>query len=257
MSFNKESSRLTRLLLLLLVCLSVFAQAQGTETIEITTSAPSSVPTVQPIISLGIRQDKSALSQRNFVWTSKLRYDSAVSTLFSDDDLYALAKQAWDEMQADIAARRPGNGKNANTITKKDEPGMMGLIAVGNTIYLASSMKGGKFIYGYTGADGQPGQVALALDRCQMALRTEVDPNVAPHHTNKASCAEILALHQYYLDPAVSAADKAKLPAGMRAAAYGDGGNKKRGPKRMFLPYFSFSSRALLTFSTSIRTLCW
>ncbi|KAH6703002.1 hypothetical protein DL95DRAFT_461848 [Leptodontidium sp. 2 PMI_412] len=232
MPFNKESSRLTRLLLLILVCLSVFAQAQTTETVEITISAPTSTSTAQPITGLGIRQDKSAVSQRNFVWTSKLRYDSAVSTLFNDDDLYALAKQAWDEMQTDIAARRPVNGRqNADTILKKDEPGMMGLIAVGNTIYLASSMKGGKFIYGYTGANGQPAQVALALDRCQMALRTEVDANVSPHHTNKASCAEILAMHQYYLDPAVSAADKSTLPAGMRAAAYGDGGNKKRGAK--------------------------
>lgn len=210
-----------RLLLFFFFFFSIFAQD------------PTPTPGPTPA-GLGIKQDRSALGQRNYVWTSKLRYDGAVADLFSDDDLYALAKQAWDEMQTDIAARRPVNGvQTADTISKRDEPGMMGLIAVGNTIYLASSMKGGKFIYGYTSPNGQPAQVALALDRCQMALRTEFGENVKPHHTNKASCAEILAMHQYYLDPAVSDADKTTLPAGMRAAAYGDGGNKRRGARRM------------------------
>ncbi|KAH7091144.1 hypothetical protein FB567DRAFT_266432 [Paraphoma chrysanthemicola] len=235
MGSSREPTRLTRLLLLFFFFASIFAQTiitttpAGTPSTSTAPSTPTPTPDAPaPPAGLGIKQDRSALAQKRSVWSAKLRYDSAVADLFSNDDLYALAKQAWDEMQADIEPRRVKNGRqDANTITKKDDPGMMGLIAVGNTIYFSSSMKGGKFIYGYTLPNGQPGEVTLALDRCQMALRTQVGEDTKPFHVNKASCAEILALHQYYLDPAVSDADKETLPAGMRAAAYGDGGNKK------------------------------
>jgi hypothetical protein len=201
MSSRNETRRLAKLLLFFLFCLNIFAQG------------------------LGVKQDTSALSQDRYVWTSKLMYDRPVSQLFTDTDLYALAKQGWDEMKADIEPRRPGKlNPGPNSITKRREPGMMGLIAVGNTIYLSSSMKGGKFIYGFMSPNGQPGQVRRALEDCQAALQS-VEDGTQDYHKNQGSCAEILALHQYYLDPAVSDAAKTTFPNGVRAAAYGDGGS--------------------------------
>lgn len=86
-------------------------------------------------------------------------------------------------------------------------------------------MKGGKFIYGYRSPNNQPAQVALALTRCQGALRRELGDNVNSHLTDEASCAGLLAIHQYHLDPTVPDAEKTTLPTGTLAAAYGDGGN--------------------------------
>ncbi|KAK7727119.1 hypothetical protein SLS57_003153 [Botryosphaeria dothidea] len=163
--------------------------------------------------ALNIKPDEAAKAQGHYIWTSKAVYSSPTNDLFTGPELYGLARQAWDEMAADW--------ERAPRVVKNNRPGMMGALAIGNSVYFSSSAKGDNFFYRYTQPDGQPLAVQQALDACQLSLATTRDELDKPHYTT-GRCAEIMALHQFYQDPDVSAAAKAS-PGPMRVVAYGAG----------------------------------
>ncbi|EKG20760.1 hypothetical protein MPH_01927 [Macrophomina phaseolina MS6] len=170
--------------------------------------------------SLNIRQDEAAKSQGHYIWTSKVVYDGPTSELFTGNQLYGLARQAWKEMAE--------QWESPVRVVRGNRPGMMGALAVGNSVYFSSSARGDNFFYRYPRPDTQPLEVQRALDLCQGSLALERDELDRPHFTS-ASCAEIMALHQFFQDPDVPRADKTTLPS-MRVVAYGAGRSKVAKP---------------------------
>ncbi|KAL1631112.1 hypothetical protein SLS56_004500 [Neofusicoccum ribis] len=168
--------------------------------------------------SLGIKQDQAAKSQSRFLWSSVATYDSPTYDLFTGDELYGLARQAWQEMAADWEVHKSVRG---------NRPGMMGALTVGNSVYFSSSAKGDNFMYNYVAPDEQPLEVQAALKRCETSMASLTGDDGKPHRT-MASCAEIMALHQFYQDPDVDAATKAN-PGKMRVVAFGQGRKNKEG----------------------------
>ncbi|KAH8590523.1 hypothetical protein B0O99DRAFT_691532 [Bisporella sp. PMI_857] len=160
----------------------------------------------QDLPPLGITRDERAATDRAlFIWSSKVSYGQDTATLFSDGELYGLAQQAYQEMEADWAVRQTEDNFR---------PAMMGALAVGQDVYFASSIKGFGYIYKFFKEATEKPQVLLALERCQTAL---VSSKI---HRTRGACAEVMCLHQFYSDPAVSATVKAnKGPA--RVVAFG------------------------------------
>ncbi|KAK2004393.1 hypothetical protein LX36DRAFT_649952 [Colletotrichum falcatum] len=168
---------------------------------------------------LGIALDKAGLDDANLVfYSTKLTFERDTRGLFTDDQLYGLAKTAFDDMRTLFPVQR---------IHAERQPVMMAAMAVGEHVYLSSDLKGGPFLYNDTNARVKP-DVALALDRCQTALQQETDVPDGQQRRSRASCAEVFAVYQYYLDPDLSdAARKDHPPA--RIVAYGKPGMATKG----------------------------
>ena len=160
---------------------------------------------VLAVVNLGIARDQRAQALHYHVWSSRVTYVKDTSR-FSNDELYALAKVAYDEMEALW---------ETDIIDEWKRPAMMAAMAVGNDVYFSSSIKGsgdkktkdedGKhvglsFIYDYNelkknGRDDRSHVVSQKLKACQLAL-FEKDDTTAPRHNSHASCAEIMVLHK-------------------------------------------------------------
>ncbi|PKY04113.1 hypothetical protein P168DRAFT_343239 [Aspergillus campestris IBT 28561] len=128
--------------------------------------------------------------RRNWQFSSHLVFASRVgdsdeeSPPISDGQLWQIARDAVGEMQA---------GRKRYGILVEAEPGAMGILAWGNEIILASSMKGaGSFSYDFQGGNTE---VARSLQQCQMAWR-----DTTQRHKNRGNCAEAMAAHLYYKD---------------------------------------------------------
>ncbi|PSN61209.1 hypothetical protein BS50DRAFT_593130 [Corynespora cassiicola Philippines] len=177
------------------------------------------------IPDLGLKQVRSGLNRQNYVWSVKLQYSRPISELFNDTQLYGLAKQAWHEME------KKYNELPSNRRPRK--PLMMGLISVNQSIYFSSSMKGESSVYEH-GKRVEP-KIIMELNNYVKHMKQHKLTPVSEYHGKRGSCAEIMALHNYYTDASVSDDDKHTLPRGMRSAAYG----KKFKPKgylRMLTP---------------------
>ncbi|OHE97342.1 hypothetical protein CORC01_07397 [Colletotrichum orchidophilum] len=166
--------------------------------------------------TLGVTLDKSARDDaERFVYSAKLTFEEDTGTLFNGVQLYALARLAFDQMAAQF---------NADGLRVHTQPVMMAAMALGKNVYISSNIKGGPFLYTYADARLKP-QVLIALERCQTSLQDVATEGttVGPQHRTKASCAEIAALHQYYLDDAVDEAARVNPPP-TRVVAFGRGG---------------------------------
>ncbi|GKT93405.1 hypothetical protein Ct61P_11255 [Colletotrichum tofieldiae] len=169
-SFSSWRTSLSSLFLLLTLILNVAAQ------------------------TLGLALDRTALSDAGrVVYSAKLTFEEDTGTLFSDAQLYGLARLAFDEIKTKF---------RADGIRAHRQPVMMAAMALGKDVYLSSNLKGGPFLYTYTDSRLKP-QVVLALERCQTGLQQMIDLPVDQQHRTQASCAEVVAVHQYYLDPDV------------------------------------------------------
>ncbi|KAK2024503.1 hypothetical protein LX32DRAFT_656196 [Colletotrichum zoysiae] len=163
---------------------------------------------------LGVALDKAALKDASIAcYSSKLTFEKDASELFDDAQLYGLAQRAYEEMRSRFAA---------DHMHEMMQPVMMGAMSVGKDVYLSSSLRGGPFLYTYADDRSKP-EVVLALDRCQTALQQDSDRPIDKQHRTSANCAEVVALHQYYLDKDVSE-EARKNPPPIRVAAFGKGG---------------------------------
>ncbi|KAK2053840.1 hypothetical protein LY76DRAFT_256878 [Colletotrichum caudatum] len=163
---------------------------------------------------LGVALDKAAFKDANIAcYSKKLTFEKDTSELFNDAQLYGLAQRAYEEMKSRFAA---------DHMHRMMQPAMMGAMSVGKDIYLSSSLRGGPFLYTYADGSSKP-EVVLALDRCQTALQQNSDRPIDKQHRTDANCAEVVTLHQYYLDKDVSR-EARKHPPPMRVAAFGKGG---------------------------------
>lgn len=101
--------------------------------------------------------DRTAHTVRNFMWSSHLTFSSSVDTI-TDGQLWQLARDAYNEIEPD---------REQYDIGKKRQPGVMTVLAFGNEIIFASSMKGtSSFAYEY-----QNTPVLQNLQLCQVIWR--------------------------------------------------------------------------------------
>ncbi len=170
--FGNWSKRLTALVLLCTCVLNVLA-----------------------VVNLGIARDQRAQAVHYHVWSSRVTYAKDTER-FSNDEIYALAKVAYDEME---------KLWETDVIDEWKRPAMMAAMAVGKDVYFSSSIKGSgdkkdddkkhstlSFIYEYNelkknGRDDRSHVVSQKLKACQLALHKE-DPATATHHNSHASC---------------------------------------------------------------------
>ncbi|KAK1973691.1 hypothetical protein LZ30DRAFT_464674 [Colletotrichum cereale] len=161
--------------------------------------------------TLGLALDKTASDDASLVrYSAKLTFEQDAGVLFDDEQLYGLAKRAYEEMQTKF----PADGVHVEA-----QPVMMAAMAVGNDVYLSSDLKGGPFLYTYTDTRLKP-SVVLALERCQTSLQQNPDLPAGQQYRTRASCAEVFARQQYYLDPDVSV-EARQAPPPTRIVAYG------------------------------------
>ncbi|KAK1489108.1 hypothetical protein CTAM01_11257 [Colletotrichum tamarilloi] len=144
--------------------------------------------------TFGITLDKAARDDaQRFVYSAKLTFEQDTGTLFND-------------------------------VRFNRQPVMMAAMALGKDVYLSSNLKGGPFLYTYADSRLKP-QVVVALERCQTSLQDAArrGTTVDKQHRTQASCAEVAAVHQYYLDDAVTEAARNDPPP-TRIVAYGKAG---------------------------------
>lgn len=110
--------------------------------------------------------DRVAATSRNYVYSSHLTFASSVDAL-SDSQLWTIAADGFREMDA---------ARLQYSIKKGLVPRVMTVLAFGNEIILASSMKGASsFNYAF-----QNTPVLESLQLCQMVWRDCICPDCAP-----------------------------------------------------------------------------
>ncbi|KAE8343187.1 hypothetical protein BDV24DRAFT_149809 [Aspergillus arachidicola] len=134
-------------------------------------------------------------AKRNWQFSSHIVFASRVGDSdeenppVSDGQLWQIARDAVDEMIRD---------REQYGILAGAQPTAMGILAWGNEIILASSMKGaGSFSYDFLGGDTTVGR---SLQKCQIVWRDISLPGKDPTniHKNRGNCVEPLAAHLYY-----------------------------------------------------------
>ncbi|KAB8275223.1 hypothetical protein BDV30DRAFT_236925 [Aspergillus minisclerotigenes] len=117
----------------------------------------------------------------------------------SDGQLWQIARDAVDEMISDRL--QYGTHEQA-------QPKAMAILAWGNEIILASSMKGaGSFSYDFLGGETPVGR---SLQQRQIVWRDTIVPGEDPTkvHNNRRNCAEPLAAHLYYKNRGIKLQDQ-------------------------------------------------
>ena len=88
--------------------------------------------------SLGIKQDQEAKRNNRYIWSSVATFEKDNTEIFSNAELYGLAKQAYEDMEADWERQNtPGWLR----------PAVMSAMGIGTEIYFSSSIKGKNFVY--------------------------------------------------------------------------------------------------------------
>jgi uncharacterized protein (UPF0333 family) len=121
---------------------------------------------------------------RTFTWSSHLTFEKDVSAL-EPSDLWQIAHDAYAEMKTNMALYK--------MTAKKDTPRAMTVLAVGNEIFLASSMKNGaNFAFAYPKT-----KVSTTLEQCQTTFHKNGGESTKGHK-NQASCGEVMSAQMYY-----------------------------------------------------------
>ncbi|TDZ68227.1 hypothetical protein CTRI78_v002183 [Colletotrichum trifolii] len=170
--------------------------------------------------TLGISLDGGARSDaKRVVYSAKLSFDQDTEELFNDAQLYGLARLAFQEMQGKF---------QRDQIRLSYRPSMVGVMAMGKVVYISSSLKGDSFIYTHADTRLKP-PLTTALQRCQTSLQESPLLSSDRSHRVRASCSEVLAVQQSYLDDDVPKDQKVTAHA-PRVAAFGRTG--RIGPVR-------------------------
>lgn len=136
---------------------------------------------------LGVTLDTAARDDaERIIYSTKLTFNEDTGTLFSDAQIYGLARLGFEEMRTKY---------EADGVHQHEQPVMMAAMAVGKSLYISSNIKGGPYFYAYTDTRLKP-EVTLALERCTTSLEQNRGVPVSGQHRTKASCAEIAALHE-------------------------------------------------------------
>ncbi|KAK2009873.1 hypothetical protein LZ32DRAFT_682538 [Colletotrichum eremochloae] len=209
-TFRGWRTSFVNLFVLLTLVLNAAAEVSGVASV---------VPGVAP--DLGLTLDMGAFIDANIVcYSTKLTFQKDTELLFTDEQLYGIAKMALAEMKTKFKADR---------IPPHRQPVMMAAMTVDKDIYISSSLKGNSFLYTHTNTRLKP-EVVRALDRCQSGLQKSTKMPIDKEHRTKAACAEVMAVHQYYLDPDVPDAAR-KDPPPTRMVAYGTPPSGVAGPQ--------------------------
>jgi hypothetical protein len=144
-------------------------------------------------------------AKRNWQFSSHIVFANPVGNSdeanpsISDGQLWQIARDAVDEMTVDR--------KQYGIVRDQAEPTAMGILAWGNEIILASSMKGaGHFSYEFLNGDTPVGR---SLQQCQIVWRdTSPSERANQLHDNRGSCAEPMAAHLYYKNNDVPLKDR-------------------------------------------------
>lgn len=128
--------------------------------------------------SLGITRDRMSESQPGWTsYSSLLEIDKNAASV-SDKQLNDVCKQAYEEME-----------KEAKKDGLKGVPGVMTALAVGNKIYLGSSMKGRRGYWYEHDFEHAPEELKQGLQACEAAGKT---------HRTGGGCGEINAIALAY-----------------------------------------------------------
>lgn len=128
--------------------------------------------------------------QKAYSSNAVLEFESNTAKSFSDQQLAGIAQEAKRQMDEDYVNR------SQSLYTGIRKPTAVTVLAIGNRIYIASSIKTSNYIMN-SGHDN----VKAALLRTQEELG-----RIKPHRTN-ANCGELAASHLFYtLDPESSMA---------------------------------------------------
>lgn len=129
-------------------------------------------------------------AQRAYSWNTVLEFESNTAKSFSDQKLAGIAQEAKRQMDKDYVNRSPSQ------YTGIRKPTAVTVLAIGNRMYIASSIKASNYII-----DSGHKNFKVALLRTQEELC-----RIKPHRTN-ANCGELAASHLFYtLDPESSMA---------------------------------------------------
>lgn len=140
--------------------------------------------------SLRIKQDQEAKKKGLYIWSSVATFDKDNTEISNEAEFYGIAMQAYQEMMADWDVQKTPGYR---------QPAVIAAMGIGQETYLSSSINGGSFVYQENGAN-RP--VNLALQSCRQGLEEKYpDTEIKEKHKTKASCAEVMAVHQYYTDP--------------------------------------------------------
>ncbi|KNG85196.1 hypothetical protein ANOM_008093 [Aspergillus nomiae NRRL 13137] len=144
-------------------------------------------------------------AHRNWQYSSHIVFANRVGDSdqsnppISDGQLWQIGRDAVDELIRDRI--RYGT-------TSYSQPKAMTVLAWGNEIILASSMKGaGSFSYDFLGGDTPVGR---SLQQCQMVWRDTSlpDKDKTQMHNKNGNCTELMAVNLYYKNNAINLRDQ-------------------------------------------------
>jgi hypothetical protein len=129
--------------------------------------------------------EKGRQIPRTFAWSSHLTFEKDVSAL-EDSDLWQLAHLVYAEMEA--------NMKLYEVTVRKDKPRAMTVLAVGNEIFLASSVKkSANFAFAYPKT-----KVSNALEACQTTFHKNGGESTEGRKSS-SNCGEVMSAQMYYI----------------------------------------------------------
>ena len=132
---------------------------------------------------VNVRITDNSLPEEARRWSSIANFNEYKETLQAN--VVAFAKKAWREMM-DVCLPRLGASMERSC------PKAMSALAVDQTLYFSSSVRGGSFMYEFKSPEvgGQVAQeVKRALQRCMLEVKSD-DPDRKTSHRAQANCAE-------------------------------------------------------------------
>ena len=149
-------------------------------------------------VNLQIELDRTAESQGFYICTGVLEFKSDTA-MFSDEELFDLARQAHTQMQRFFRkqVRDLVTGQltvtNENGLRRAQQPDVMSALAVGKTIYFASNMKECQFFLYQEASRDENNAIYQALLKCETLSR-------GGKHQRGAACAEVWSMYLFSKD---------------------------------------------------------
>lgn len=162
---------------------------------------------VLAVIDLGIKQDMNAERQKLYLFSGVVTFETDTD-MFTDTQLFGLARKAHLEMQEffQVMQQNPNNPSGPPVVARKGlpkklQPSVMSALAVGKSIYFASSMKKCEaFLYQPARNDNGNNAIYKALIQCQIANGEKYGIEDPKRHRTGAGCGEIWSMFLFDKD---------------------------------------------------------